>query len=141
MPTCKNDCKRYYRGHEPSPKGLGFCAHAEKINKRRKGRNGKMWIVRKTKRNVRRWVPVKTVRKQKSKVKGGMFPPAQGRAYMEAQYKHMKPLTPRQNPEIVQLKDYIKQLKSKLKNTKGKEQKSLIKAHITHLQAQIADLK
>ena len=30
MPNCKNDSKRSYTGEEPSPKGLGFCAHAEK---------------------------------------------------------------------------------------------------------------
>lgn len=32
MPKCKNDNKRTYKGTEPSPKGLGYCAHAEKIN-------------------------------------------------------------------------------------------------------------
>ena len=32
MPKCKNDPNRNYKGDEPSPKGLGFCAHAEKLN-------------------------------------------------------------------------------------------------------------
>ena len=31
MPICKNDPKKSYKGIEPSPKGLGFCAHAEKL--------------------------------------------------------------------------------------------------------------
>ena len=87
MPTCKNDCKRYYRGDEPSPKGLGYCAHAEKINQRRKGRDGKFWVVKviklKTGKRIRRWVRVKKAmtkkRKtpkakatKKSKLKGGV---------------------------------------------------------------------
>ena len=35
MPYCKNDQKRTYKGDEPSPKGLGFCAHAEDLGKTR----------------------------------------------------------------------------------------------------------
>lgn len=90
MPTCKNDCKRYYRGDEPSPKGLGYCAHAEKINQRRRGKDGKFWVVKavtmKTGKRVRRWTRVKKVvtkkrktTKKKSKLKGGVHPYA-GRA-------------------------------------------------------------
>lgn len=30
MPYCKNDPKKNYKGDEPSPKGLGYCAHSEK---------------------------------------------------------------------------------------------------------------
>lgn len=37
MPNCKNDPKRYYTGNEPSPKGLGYCAHAENVNTKKKG--------------------------------------------------------------------------------------------------------
>jgi hypothetical protein len=36
MPTCKNDSKKSYKGTEPSPKGLGFCAHAEKLGSTKK---------------------------------------------------------------------------------------------------------
>ena len=86
MPTCKNDCKRYYRGDEPSPKGLGYCAHAEKINQRRKGRDGKFWVVKaiamKSGNRIRRWTRVKKAvtkkrkvtkaTKKKSKLKGGV---------------------------------------------------------------------
>lgn len=45
MPKCKNDKARNYTGNEPSPKGLGWCAHADKEGKRRKGKDGVMYIV------------------------------------------------------------------------------------------------
>ena len=45
MPRCVNDSKRHYAGTEPSPKGRGYCAHAEKLSQRRKGKNGKLWEV------------------------------------------------------------------------------------------------
>ena len=77
MPTCKNDCKRYYRGDEPSPKGLGYCAHAEKINQRRKGRDGKFWVVKaiklKSGKRIRRWTRVKKAVTKKRKITGGML--------------------------------------------------------------------
>ena len=56
MPVCKNDPTRNYKGNEPSPKGLGICAHAEKLNIKKKGKDGNMWIVVKTKNNIKRWV-------------------------------------------------------------------------------------
>lgn len=75
MPTCKNDCRRYYRGDEPSPKGLGYCAHAEKINKRRRGKDGKFWVVKavtmKGNKRIRRWARVKKVVTKKCKATGG----------------------------------------------------------------------
>ena len=40
MPKCKNDPKKSYKGTEPSPKGLGYCAHGEKLGKVRKGKDG-----------------------------------------------------------------------------------------------------
>ena len=36
MPKCKNDPKKSYKGTEPSPKGLGYCTHAEKVGTKRK---------------------------------------------------------------------------------------------------------
>lgn len=36
---CKNNPKKMYKGTEPSPKGLGYCAHSEKIGKIRKGKD------------------------------------------------------------------------------------------------------
>jgi len=36
MPKCKNDLNSSYMGTEPSPKGLGYCAHAEKNSNRKR---------------------------------------------------------------------------------------------------------
>ena len=36
MPPCKNDKSRTYKGTEPSPKGIGYCAHTETINSKKK---------------------------------------------------------------------------------------------------------
>lgn len=59
MPKCKNDPTKNYKGNEPSPKGLGICAHAEKIGKRLKGKDGNIWIIKKTKNGIKRWVKFK----------------------------------------------------------------------------------
>ena len=56
MPICKNDPKRKYKGDEPSPKGVGWCAHGEKEGKVRKGRDGNKWIVKKVSSGSLRWV-------------------------------------------------------------------------------------
>ena len=39
---------------EPSPKGLGFCAHAEDLGKQMK--ENKIWEIVATKNGVKRWV-------------------------------------------------------------------------------------
>ena len=44
MPPCKNSTG-YYTGREPSPKGLGYCAHSEGVGARRVGNDGWTWIV------------------------------------------------------------------------------------------------
>ena len=44
MPNCKNNLKKTYKGDEPSPKGLGFCASAEKEGVEMKGKDGNMWV-------------------------------------------------------------------------------------------------
>jgi len=59
MPTCKNNSKRYYKGTEPSPKGHGWSAACESLNKKRKGKDGKMWQVKQI-GNTKRWVKVLT---------------------------------------------------------------------------------
>jgi len=46
MPNCKNDDKRKYKGDEPSPKGLGWCGHAEKEGTIKTGKDGKEWIIK-----------------------------------------------------------------------------------------------
>lgn len=44
MPKCKNDSSRIYIGTEPSPKGLGYCAHTMNINSKKRGLDGNIWI-------------------------------------------------------------------------------------------------
>ena len=56
MPTCKNDPKKSYKGNEPSPKGLGYCAHAEKLGSTKKGLDGNNWKIESTAQGVKRWV-------------------------------------------------------------------------------------
>ena len=56
MPICKNDPKKSYKGTEPSPKGLGFCAHAEKLGSTKKGLDGNQWKIESTAQGVKRWV-------------------------------------------------------------------------------------
>lgn len=62
MPLCKNDPKKSYKGNEPSPKGLGYCAHAEKLGVSKKGKDGNIWKNEVTVKGVKRWV------KHKSKI-------------------------------------------------------------------------
>jgi hypothetical protein len=58
MPKCINDLNKSYIGNEPSPKGLGFCAHAEKIGTIKKGKDGNMWIIKKTNNLIHRWIKI-----------------------------------------------------------------------------------
>lgn len=44
MPYCKNNPKKTYKGTEPSPKGLGYCASGEKEGTIKKGKDGNKWI-------------------------------------------------------------------------------------------------
>lgn len=60
MPKCKNDPTRTYKGTEPSPKGNGYCAHAETLGTQKKGADSKMWYVTQTKQGVKRWSKVST---------------------------------------------------------------------------------
>lgn len=55
MPTCKNDNARHHKGTEPSPKGLGLCAHAESVGATTKGRDGRSYEVRLDKNGVKAW--------------------------------------------------------------------------------------
>tara|TARA_Y100001970_G_C13936344_1_gene700893 strand:- start:20 stop:505 length:486 start_codon:yes stop_codon:yes gene_type:complete len=41
---CNCDNKRSYNGTEPSPKGLGFCAHCSPVNITMKGLDGNLWV-------------------------------------------------------------------------------------------------
>ena len=63
MPKCKNDPTRSYKGTEPSPKGLGFCAHAMKEGATKKGKDGNKWIIKKVKNGSKRWMKVSGTQK------------------------------------------------------------------------------
>lgn len=65
MPLCKNDPKRKYKGDEPSPKGLGWCAHGEKEGKVRKGLDGNKWVVKKVSSGSLRWVKQSSIKYNK----------------------------------------------------------------------------
>lgn len=56
--SCKNDPTKKYNGTEPSPKGLGYCAHAEKINAKKKGKDGNLWTVKVINNGTKRWVKI-----------------------------------------------------------------------------------
>ena len=72
MPVCKNNPNHKYKGTEPSPKGIGWCASGEKIGRKRKGKDGNMWIIKKVSNGSKRWMKdskTKTESKTKSKTK------------------------------------------------------------------------
>ena len=60
MPKCINDPKKSYKGTEPSPKGLGYCAHSEKVGTKKKGKDGNEWIIKKVSSGSKRWMKLKT---------------------------------------------------------------------------------
>ena len=55
MPPCKNDVHVTYTGAERSPRGLGWCAHADPTGKTRRGRDGCSWIVRRAATGYKFW--------------------------------------------------------------------------------------
>lgn len=54
---CNCDTKKFYTGKEPSPKGLGFCAHCSPENITMKGFDGNLWKNQKYAKG-KRWVKV-----------------------------------------------------------------------------------
>lgn len=53
---CKNDPHRKYSGKEPSPKGDGWCAHAEPKGKKLIGKDRRLWYVHQNEKNgVKNW--------------------------------------------------------------------------------------
>ena len=52
----------YWKGNEPSPKGLGRCAHLEHAGTVALGRDGKIWKAEMNKNGVVRWVAFKNGR-------------------------------------------------------------------------------
>ena len=79
MPQCKNSNTGTYKGTEPSPKGLGYCARGEKLGKKKKGLDGNMWEVKETNKGIARWVKItktkKTVKKSTKKSKKSVKKP------------------------------------------------------------------
>jgi hypothetical protein len=74
MPKCINDSSSSFTGAEPSPKGLGYCAHAEKAGTKMKGKNGKMWIVKLVANKSKRWMLFKDLSSvASSELKGCKF--------------------------------------------------------------------
>ena len=50
-----NNPQRKYKGTEPCPLGLGYCPRMEKIGTKMKGRDGKVWVVRKIDKGRKDW--------------------------------------------------------------------------------------
>jgi hypothetical protein len=67
MPKCLNDETKYYKGNEPSPKGLGYSAGEEEVGEIMIGKDGNNWIVSQTK-TCKKWVKVDNEKKSKKKV-------------------------------------------------------------------------
>ena len=59
MPKCKNDPTRSFIGTEPSPKGLGYCAHSMKVGAIEKGKDGNKWVIKQVKNGSKRWMMIK----------------------------------------------------------------------------------
>ena len=55
---CNCDTSRTYIGNEPSPKGLGFCAHCTPLNVTMKGLDGNLWENQKYTKG-KRWIKVR----------------------------------------------------------------------------------
>ena len=58
---CNCDTDRFYQGNEPSPKGLGFCAHCIPENVTMKGFDGNLWENQKYTKG-KRWVKIRVDR-------------------------------------------------------------------------------
>ena len=56
MPKCIDDPSRSYKGTEPSPKGLGYCAHTHSVGTTKTGKDGNTWTVETTYKGTKRWV-------------------------------------------------------------------------------------
>ena len=54
---------------EPSPKGLGYCAHGMKEGDKKKGKDGKMWIIKKVKNGSLRWQKIIDKKSKNKKTK------------------------------------------------------------------------
>jgi sugar-specific transcriptional regulator TrmB len=62
MLKCKNDPSRTYKGTEPSPKGLGYCAHSDQTGSIKVGKDGNKWIIKEIKNGTKRWMKYKVIK-------------------------------------------------------------------------------
>ena len=112
MPKCKNDPTRSYKGTEPSPKGLGFCAHAMKEGATKKGKDGNKWIVKEVKNGSKRWMKVSGKGKPQKVDKGKVVRKrvnVKGKGKMYAWNKDMfEGFVIEKNPESKMYGKYIK---------------------------------
>ncbi len=69
MPVCKNTDRKQYTGNENTPLGKGFSASVEKVGTRKKGKDGKMYVVKKVK-NGKRWAATQSSSKKIKNPKG-----------------------------------------------------------------------
>lgn len=56
---CNCDKNKKIKGTEPSPKGLGYCAHCTPLNVMMRGKDGKLWENRKYTKG-KRWIRIKS---------------------------------------------------------------------------------
>jgi len=132
MPKCINNSKKSYKGTEPSPKGLGYCASEEEVNTKKKGRDNNYWIVKETKNKTKRWVKETKTTKTTKKTKQTKLTKQTKQTKKKGIYSN---LTDEQLETIYKLtKTLRKELKkinvnvyiSKLKNINGVYYKDLI---------------
>jgi hypothetical protein len=55
LKLCIGEPNKRFRGNEPSPKGVGYCAGNRQIGEIRIGRDNRLWIVKVTSNGSRRW--------------------------------------------------------------------------------------
>jgi Cft2 family RNA processing exonuclease len=55
--SCSKGVKAYFKGNEPSPKGLGYCARCTPLKVIMKGKDGNLWENKKYSKG-KRWVRV-----------------------------------------------------------------------------------
>ena len=68
MPKCINDSSKNYKGTEPSPKGLGYCAHVLDVDYIMVGLDNSNWKVVQTKNGQKRWIKIKSKDEQVNKI-------------------------------------------------------------------------
>ena len=83
MPVCKNTDRKQYTGNENTPLGKGFSASVEKVGTRKKGKDGKMYVVKKVK-NGKRWAATQSSSKKVEKPRGDRHYTKDGKIYISS---------------------------------------------------------